>query len=390
MKILVAALSSATAADGVVRHASNVVRCLLERAEVQRVDLVIGSWQEPCFLELLKTIDPTLRASRLYLHQARCARASLGRNLWYYRSLPALAKAFASDVVHLTYPVPLARSRIACPVLVTLHDLYPYDLPENFGYPRVLLNRLILRQCLAAVDAIACVSKSTRERLLRRLPACAEKASCIYNCVIPHYSEASPNPLVPGPFVLMVAQHRKNKDILFALSIFRRLLFMEPALTLLVVGNEGPETPAIHRMMEDPLLQGKVRLLSGLSDAQLQGCYRHAALLLATSIVEGFGLPIAEAMLAGCPIVCSDIPAFRELAARHVHLIPLDASAEQSFLIAIRAVLADARPQPTALPHFSISDIGARYIQLYTHLLTAQEADTPSPLQLEQPKRGSA
>ena len=53
-----------------------------------------------------------------------------------------------------------------------------------------------------------------------------------------------------------------------------------------------------------------VMLVSGISDAEMQWCYRNCDLLLAPSTIEGFGLPVAEALLAGCRIVCSDIPPF--------------------------------------------------------------------------------
>ena len=57
---------------------------------------------------------------------------------------------------------------------------------------------------------------------------------------------------------------------------------------------------------------------------ELQWCYRKCELLLAPSSIEGFGLPVAEALLAGCRIVCSDILAFRELEGKNCHYVPLD------------------------------------------------------------------
>ena len=54
---------------------------------------------------------------------------------------------------------------LRCPTVVTLHDLYPYEIPQNFRFPHVLVNRFILKQCLSNVDAIACVSDTTIECL---------------------------------------------------------------------------------------------------------------------------------------------------------------------------------------------------------------------------------
>ena len=115
-------------------------------------------------------------------------------------------------------------------------------------------------------------------------------------------------------FLLSVAQHRRNKNIPLALAAFHSVLQRHPELLLVVVGNKGPETARLQALLADGVLRDRVVLLHGITDPELQWCYRHCELLLATSTHEGFGLPIAEAMLAGCPVVCTDIAPFRELA----------------------------------------------------------------------------
>jgi glycosyltransferase involved in cell wall biosynthesis len=388
MKILLTALSSANGPDGVGRHAANVLRCLLHRPEVERVDLVIGVWQEESLLSLLTPPDSEMRVAKLRVHHASCTRSSLSRNLWHYRELPRLAKRAGSDLVHLTYPVPVRGSYLGCPMLVTMHDLYPYDLPENFGYPRVFMNRLILRQCLANAEAVACVSKTTLDRLRVRFPEHAEKATCIYNCV--ERTRSMPvGSMLAGPFVLVVAQHRKSKNIPLALTIFRRLLATHPELTLLVVGNEGPETSTIRRMLDDQLLRGHVVLFENINEQQLRWCYRNCELLLATSRIEGFGLPVVEAILAGCPVVCSDIPALREFGGELCHFVTLDSSAEQSFLEAVRKALG-RRMQPVSLPHLSMPVIAAQYAQLYASLLYVRPVPMAIAQLLEQQTKGAA
>ena len=141
----------------------------------------------------------------------------MSRNRWYFNRLPKLAAQYEMDVVHLAYPAPLRRSAFDCPTVVTLHDMYPYDIPSNFGFPKMLFNRAILRQCLAAVDAVACVSNSTLRRLDIHAPGIAlTKAVTIYNSVDAGspMSQTSPLPDWGGePFLLCVAQHRRNKNI---------------------------------------------------------------------------------------------------------------------------------------------------------------------------------
>jgi glycosyltransferase involved in cell wall biosynthesis len=49
------------------------------------------------------------------------------------------------------------------------------------------------------------------------------------------------------------------------------------------------------------------------SDYELTSLYKHARALIFPSLSEGFGLPAFEAFSFGCPVICSDIPVFREL-----------------------------------------------------------------------------
>src|ERR1700684_3943698 len=133
-------------------------------------------------------------------------------------------------------------------------------------------------------------------------PGLGEKSRRIYNCVEQVRVRLGRSPL-PGsssiPFFLCVAQHRRNKNILLALRTLVRLLrekAVHPGAQLVIVGIPGPETANIHRFIRDARIEANVLLLSGISEAELQWCYRNCEALLAPSLTEGFGLPVAEAL----------------------------------------------------------------------------------------------
>jgi glycosyltransferase involved in cell wall biosynthesis len=370
VKILIAAASFSSHVSGVQRHAFNVVRCLLRQPEISTVHLVVAPWQR----ELVQAagLNP---APRLVTHIAEMESSSLSRNLWYYRQLPALAASLQTDVVHLSFPMPIDAGSFACPTVVTLHDLYPYEIPLNFGFPKFIFNRLILQQCLRNVDVIACVSEVTRVRLGQYAPAStSQKAVRIYNCIEAEPLCAIESPIhgwQGEPFFLCVAQHRRNKNIPLLIRTFDRLLLsgqVDPRMQLVVVGIAGPETSRIHRLVSSCGLGRSVHFLEGLSEPELQWCYARCEALAAPSITEGFGLPVAEALLAGCRVVCSDIPAHREVGDGHCRFVALRKNAEDALAEAIVSTIQDPAKTPISLPQFSSSLLAKQYIDMYRGL----------------------
>src|SRR3989442_8150133 len=202
MNLLITAISSATGPSGICRHAYNLVRCAASRGEISQITLALGKWQESYFRNSFN-----LEAIKVKLLSVDIANDAFARNIWYLRDLPMLANEVAADIVHLSFPVPIRRSATRCPVVVSLHDLYPYDEPNNFGFPKVFFNRVFLQQCLKEVDCVACVSETTLSRLKVRFPRFAHRKSVVvHNCVTIGSIERVLPVGQQCKFVLMVAQ----------------------------------------------------------------------------------------------------------------------------------------------------------------------------------------
>ena len=374
MKVLIAAASFASKISGIQRHALNLARCLLLQPEVTAVHWVVAPWQQQ-----MADLSDLSRDPRFVLHVALMRNQTIGRNLWYYRDLPQLAARLQVDIVHLACPMPVHGRAFHCPTVVTLHDLYPCEIPQNFGFPKFIFNRIILGQCLREVDAVACVSDATHTLLRRYFPAVSGKAIRIYNCVEAPGVANEPIPGCYGPFLLSVAQHRRNKNIPLLIRTFHLLLRSAcvPAETrLFVIGIRGPESSHLDRLIARFTLQDHVYLLEGLKEAELNWCYRHCAALIAPSITEGFGLPVAEGILAGCRVVASDIPAHREISGCRCTLVPLNQNAKETLATAIVAALRAPKPQPSELPQFSASVLATQYVALYQSLLASRAAQS--------------
>ena len=376
MIVLVSAMSNATGISGVQRHALNLVRALSLCDEIERIHVAVGPWQQVMKEELSRSAGP-----RVELHMAGPSRGAFSRAAWHYTALPALAARLLVDLVHFTYPVPVNGGALICRSVVTLHDLYPYEIPSNYGLPRLLHNRCVLRQCLHSADAIACVSDHTRNELQHYLGSeFTAKSVRIHNCVeLPRAKEmAAIEGLARSPFLLCVAQHRRNKNLPFLLRVIKHLitrLNINLRTQLVIVGMPGPETPTILRHIRKLNLQDHVVLLEGLSDPELGWYFTHCEALLAPSLTEGFGLPLVEGMLGGCRVVCSDIPAFRELGKEHCTFVDLmDPKAEARYADAILSCLARPKPFPVLLPQLSTTVIGQQYVALYEAVLNRHPA----------------
>jgi glycosyltransferase involved in cell wall biosynthesis len=368
MNLLITAISSATGPSGICRHAYNLVRCAASRGEVLQITLAIGKWQEVYFRKSFN-----LEATRIAIVSVDISNDAFARNMWYLRELPKLASDIAADIVHLSFPVPIRQSRMRCPVVVSLHDLYPYDEPNNFGFPKVFFNRAFLQQCLKEVDCVACVSETTLSRLKTRFPRFAHRKSVVVrNCVTIDSNE----PTLPlgqqGKFVLLVAQHRANKNIPLAINVFEQILerkMIDQDTSLLLIGNRGPETAVICSLIEQRSLQAKVKLMDGVTDGELRWLYENCELLMVPSSMEGFGLPVVEGLFCGSRVVCSDIPTFREVGEDACHYFDPHAESVSSAMVEAicNALTQQARPAKR-LERFFLENIAREYAALYSRL----------------------
>jgi glycosyltransferase involved in cell wall biosynthesis len=126
----------------------------------------------------------------------------------------------------------------------------------------------------------------------------------------------------------MLGTIEPRKNHWFVLHVWRRLVenLGDRAPTLVVIGRRGWECENAVDMLErcGPL-KGKVIEEASCSDARLHNYLLHAQALLFPSFVEGYGMPLAEALALRVPVIASDLPVFHEIAGDiPEYLDPLD------------------------------------------------------------------
>jgi glycosyltransferase involved in cell wall biosynthesis len=370
MRILLSGLGRDAYPTGICRVAANHARALVSGRVAEQVILAIGSWQRELYTTLLGP------CADIELVSVDIKNNSLSRNHWFAAELPRLATRFGASLVHYSFPAPVLRRRFPCPVVVTLHDLYPYDMPGNFGFPNYFANRIILRQCLRNVDGVACVSSSTRSRFEELFPNAARRTAIgvTGNYVrVSNVAQLAPRTsqeLERSRFILCVAQHRKNKNLELLLHGYAKLLksrsFQFP---LVIVGAQGPETVSLMQLSESLGLSEKVEFLYSIGDAELNWLYRHCALLVICSSAEGFCLPLVEGLLTHAKVVCSDLGILRDVGGEQCAYFSLGANAAENLADAITESLARPLRTTTLDGRFSEEKVLGAYSRLYSRVL---------------------
>ncbi len=147
---------------------------------------------------------------------------------------------------------------------------------------------------------------------------------------------------IPERYALFVGtlEPRKNLELLLELwPRLRRDRHDWPALV--VCGGWGWKTESMRDRVNLAQREGWLHPLGYVGDAPLLALYRGARFLVFPSLYEGFGLPLLEAMAVGCPVVCSDLPVFREVAGAAAEYAPTgDASAWVEALVRVDTDLA--------------------------------------------------
>lgn len=135
-----------------------------------------------------------------------------------------------------------------------------------------------------------------------------------------HHSQATVEPRLKqlftttDPVYLMVSTIEPRKNHAYLLDAFDRAWAAGSMARLCIAGRVGWKCDALlERVRNHPQLNQRLFMFNDLSDTSLEHAYAHASALVFPSFVEGFGLPLVEAMQRGLPAMGSDIAVFREI-----------------------------------------------------------------------------
>ena len=225
------------------------------------------------------------------------------------------------DLIHETFYSAEDLWNYPRPRITTVHDL----IREKDATSLAKLDKK--RKSINRSRGIICVSDSTRNDLLNYYKLDEENVHRVYVGVNPRIWVNDKIPLSGSKeFVLFVGQRDGYKNFRMLLEAFSGSQILRSNLDIVAFGGDEFKNNEREEIASLGLTRNVLHKRG--DDASLSRMYRTAKLFVSTSTIEGFGSPNLEAMSSGCPVLCSDISAFRESAGAAAHYF--DPKSEES------------------------------------------------------------
>lgn len=226
--------------------------------------------------------------------------------------------------------------------VVTVHDIVAVRLQRNHPALSSWLKRRHFPPLLRA-RGLVFISEFSRRDFLEHFDYPEERTCVALNGVSPAFapreraaSRADLGLSPDRPVLLHVGSEERRKNVETLLDALALLVRRYPDILLLRVGGTSSRS---RRRIARHRLGGHVRYLDSITDGDLAACYAAADLFTFPSYFEGFGLPVLEAMRAGCPVVAANATSIPEIVGDAGVLVdPMDPSAMAA---AVAALLED-------------------------------------------------
>ncbi|MGB9637550.1 MAG: glycosyltransferase family 4 protein, partial [Microgenomates group bacterium] len=217
--------------------------------------------------------------------------------------------------------------------ITTIHDFAVFKYPETFavrGGHNIIKNQkrklfFTKREC----DLIICVSETTKQDAKEILKIPEKKLRVIYEAADPLYFPRKKEEIqavkekfnITGEYLLCVGTREPRKNLDRVIMAFAEISRVYSDLNLVIAGKYGWGDDSSRFKVQSSKLGSRVKILGFVEKEDLAALYSGAMAFVYPSLYEGFGLPILEAMVCGCPVVTSNVGSMKEVAGEAALLI---------------------------------------------------------------------
>lgn len=276
----------------------STIRSLIAVSSCARGDFGLRAYLRPELLDahpmLAEVLDAVVVPGPLSSKPARVA----AENTWL------TIASRSDDLVHHAGGAVTLTGR--GPMIATIHDLQPLDMPENFSWPKRRWLGTLLPLTVKRARRLIVPSQFTASRCVDLLGADEQKL-----VVVPHGYEPGavgilPSQLAETQYLLLPGIAYPHKRHIDAVNALVDLRDDYPDLQLVFTGRPAQETPALQQAVRDARLESAVHFLGRVDASVLNALYANAVALVFPSLYEGFGYPALEAMAHECPVIATE------------------------------------------------------------------------------------
>ncbi len=248
------------------------------------------------------------------------------RVAWEQLTLPSLLRQRHIDVLHSPANVLPELLPHNCVGVVTLHDLAFLRFPHVLTRAKRLYHRTFTIRSLQRATMIISVSESTRQDAIELVGIPTERVQTVYPCIAERFSNVigekeivafrQQQGLTQG-FLLYLGTLEPRKNLVTLIEAYARLrspLYAIPE-KLVIAGGRGWHYDAILQKVQTLGLTEQVIFPGFVADEEQALWYHAASAFVYPSLYEGFGLPVAEALACGTPVVTSNVSSLPEAGA---------------------------------------------------------------------------
>ncbi len=234
--------------------------------------------------------------------------------LWRTFSIAGQARRDGVDLFHgLSNELPVG---LKVPSVVTIHDVAFHCFHDMYHWQDRRIYDMKWRHACSNADRVIAISQNTKDDIVRFYDVDPEKIDVVYQPVALRYYEkveARPDSLfIKRPYMLYVGTVNSRKNLLGAVKALRTL----PAdlqIPIVCVGGGSDYKRKVQEYVAEHHMEGLVIFPDHrVEDDELHQLLLNAELFVYPSFYEGFGLPVVEALLCGCPVLTSNISSLPE------------------------------------------------------------------------------